>query len=1187
MNWQRNSLDHVVRMALLAPVVIAAALLSRGFSPPTAHAATFTVTNTNDSGAGSLRAAIIAANGAPGSLITFNIPGVGVHTITPLTTLPAITANGTSIDGTTQPGYAAGAPVIEINGTTAAASCGWGLVLAGNSGSVIGLVINRFNGGFLCSGGVAMLGINNGLYSSFVGTDPTGTVARPNAHGVLLQDANTDFVGGAGEGNLISGNTYYGVLISTYVDLSTGNQVAGNKIGTNNAGTASVPNGLDGVAMYSDWQGNFGDDVQNNTIGGTTPAERNVISGNGGNGVRIVNYMPGPGNNVVEGNYIGTDASGSGAIANGADGVLVNGPGNEIGSPLGGSFGSCIGGCNLISGNGTNGIELMGANATGNVVQYNGIGDTITGTAALPNAGDGVLIHGGANSNQIGGSYYSLETNLISGNGANGIEITDAGSNLNLVIGNGVGVDVSGNAALPNGGVGNDGVLIRNGAQNNTIGDSGGFGGDGNLISGNWNGVLIEDPATVGNVVQNNPIGVNLAGTSALPNVAGVILDNSGANTVQFNTISGNFIGVETYGPTAGVIVRANKIGTNFLGTVAIPNTGVGLNIRGSGATFGGTTAADRNIISGNGGPGVQVADSATLNTIEGNYIGTNSAGSAALPNTEGVRLENNSNFNVIGTPGAGNLISGNTSHGVDLANIGAPSTPTMINSNLIGVNAAGSAALPNGGDGVHIDGQTNNDVINNVISGNLANGIAITGAGATNNRIKNNLIGTDVGGNVAIGNGDRGISLNADGEVVGDLIGGGNTISGNAHDGVIVYSNSNSIEGNRIGLNAAGSAALGNGFSGLSFRLTASNNMIDGNTVASNGQRGIEFLSAGSTGNSVGANFIGTNALGAVLGNTLDGVYIAGGASLMTVNGNTIANNGGGGVVITGGGTGNAISHNSIHDNAGLGIDLEGDAVTPNDPGDADTGSNHRQNFPVLASAVPGVGNVTISGVLNSTASSPFILQFFDSPSCDSSGYGEGATFIGQTFISTDASGNASFSPTFAAVVSAGDKITAIATSGSNVETSEFSACVTAGAAPSCPTAGDCDHDTNFAAVWGDGCADVKEPLLAPPTDPTNPWDFFSVPVPALFAAVNPLTDFRDSVVAGSDAQSVFAYAKKGAKTGTTEYEQDLNANGVKDGIEYDRSVAGPGVSGPPDGVVVGTDAQLAFSQAKKGYHC
>ncbi|TAK66645.1 MAG: hypothetical protein EPO22_03645 [Dehalococcoidia bacterium] len=120
-----------------------------------------------------------------------------------------------------------------------------------------------------------------------------------------------------------------------------------------------------------------------------------------------------------------------------------------------------------------------------------------------------------------------------------------------------------------------------------------------------------------------------------------------------------------------------------------------------------------------------------------------------------------------------------------------------------------------------------------------------------------------------------------------------------------------------------------------------------------------------------------------------------------------------------------------------------------------------------------------------------------------------------------------------------------------------------------------------------GDGCPDVKEPQLVPPTDPNNPWDFYSVPVPALFAAPNPLIVFRDATVSAADAQAIFGYFTKAAKSGSTEYEQDLNANGIKDGLEYDRSVAAPGASGPPNGVISAADAQLAFAQFTFGYKC
>ncbi len=120
-----------------------------------------------------------------------------------------------------------------------------------------------------------------------------------------------------------------------------------------------------------------------------------------------------------------------------------------------------------------------------------------------------------------------------------------------------------------------------------------------------------------------------------------------------------------------------------------------------------------------------------------------------------------------------------------------------------------------------------------------------------------------------------------------------------------------------------------------------------------------------------------------------------------------------------------------------------------------------------------------------------------------------------------------------------------------------------------------------------GDGCRDSREGAFA--LDQWNPWDFYNVPVPALFAAPNPLTAVHDATVGASDAQAVFGYFKKAAKTGSTEYEQDLNNNGIKDGIEYDRSViiGQPGASGPPNGTISASDAQLSFAQFKKSYKC
>ncbi len=118
-----------------------------------------------------------------------------------------------------------------------------------------------------------------------------------------------------------------------------------------------------------------------------------------------------------------------------------------------------------------------------------------------------------------------------------------------------------------------------------------------------------------------------------------------------------------------------------------------------------------------------------------------------------------------------------------------------------------------------------------------------------------------------------------------------------------------------------------------------------------------------------------------------------------------------------------------------------------------------------------------------------------------------------------------------------------------------------------------------------GDACSNTSEMMLG--LDPSNRWDFYDVPAPALIAAPSPAGVYRDGAIGASDAQAIFGYFKAGARNGSATYGEDLDLNGVPDGIEYDRSVAGPGKSGPPDGTVSPQDAQLAFAQFKLGYRC
>jgi thrombospondin type 3 repeat protein len=134
-----------------------------------------------------------------------------------------------------------------------------------------------------------------------------------------------------------------------------------------------------------------------------------------------------------------------------------------------------------------------------------------------------------------------------------------------------------------------------------------------------------------------------------------------------------------------------------------------------------------------------------------------------------------------------------------------------------------------------------------------------------------------------------------------------------------------------------------------------------------------------------------------------------------------------------------------------------------------------------------------------------------------------------------------------------------------------------------------DSDHDGTGDAcdpdADADGCGNLAEDAFG--LDPANPWDFYSVPVPALFAAPDPATDIRKSFITATDAQAVFSYFRRNTHLGTALYDQDLDGNGIEDGLQYDRTVTGPAESGPPDGAITAADAQLAFAQFKRGYHC
>ncbi|MDW8310301.1 MAG: right-handed parallel beta-helix repeat-containing protein, partial [Verrucomicrobiales bacterium] len=470
-------------------------------------------------------------------------------------------------------------------------------------------------------------------------------------------------------------------------------------------------------------------------------------------------------------------------------------------------------------------------------------------------------------------------------------------------------------------------------------------------------------------------------------------------------------------------VIRGNYIGLRKDGAAAVANNTHGILVNGAvNTTIGGTEAEAGNVISGNRQHGSAVAGATTAQlVIQGNLIGLDAAGTADLGNTQdGININAVAGTQIGGTSaGARNVIAGNNSDGIELS--GAGTTGTVIRGNYVGLRQDGAAAVANSNHGILVNGAVNTTIggteagAGNVISGNTQHGIAVAGATAAGLVIQGNLIGTDAAGAADLGNTQDGININA---VAGTQIGGAsagarNVISGNNGDGVELSgaaTTSTVIEGNYIGTDTAGTAGIANTGAGV-------------------------FITTAAAGNRVGGVAAG--------------------------QGNRIAFNGSDGVFHNGG-VDNVIRGNSIHSNTGLGIDLGSNGVTANDATDGDTGANQLQNFPVLSEAVLRTGATEVSGTLQSLANSTFTVDFYANEAADPTGNGEGQTWLGSAEVTTDATGLASFTATVAATTQR--FITATATSQSG-NTSEFSA-----ARRAVTTAPPTDHSVTTTADSGAG---------------------------------------------------------------------------------------------------------------------
>jgi hypothetical protein len=533
----------------------------------TASGATYVVNvngNTNDKNPGdgicadtdgncSFHAAIQEANAHPGAdTINFNIPGGGVPVIT-LSDQYATFTETVTIDGTTQPGgrveIAASFPPIQINanncvirGLASYSSRFSYAIYLRSSGNIIegnylgfkadGTKPTAFGnfpgyGIYIDSGGANNLiggtttqarnvisncqaaiypnvaGAGTIVRGNYIGTNPAGTAAFANAYAFFMGGQTPpDFtIGGttAGAGNVISASTV-GVLTINGAAL-----VQGNLFGTTADGMLPLANSAENIYVQGDKQV---------TIGGTTPAARNVISAGS---VGVVVYQAFTASCQVQGNFIGTNAAGSGALPNSGVGVNLASKGAVLG-------GTASGAGNLISGNGSDGVSIVGRDgAYENVIQGNLIGTDVTGALAIPNFGNGIQVGGFGSTfgNQIGGNTPGAR-NVISGNRENGLVLNANSNSPNRIEGNYVGLNRFGTGALGNR---QHGIFLANQA-NDTIGGT--ASGTGNIIA--YNGG---------------------AGVSAGGKLAAAILSNSIFANGGLGLDSGND-GVSPYGADIG-----------------------------------------------------------------------------------------------------------------------------------------------------------------------------------------------------------------------------------------------------------------------------------------------------------------------------------------------------------------------------------------------------------------------------------------------------------------------------------------------------------------------------------------------------------------------------------------------------------------------------------------------------------
>ena len=705
----------------------------------------------------------------------------------------------------------------------------------------------------------------------------------------------------------------------------------------------------------------------------------------------------------------------------------------------------------VVAGNTVDGIDVLNCDNCSIQASFVGIGNYYS--TAVSNGRSGIRVISCTNL-KIGSAASGLG-NVISGNSTeDGIHCENV-TGL-TILGNVVGANQYAYSAVPNlNGInlqGCDQVKVGGSAQ-----------GERNVISGNANyGILVapassQNPPLMHVSVLGNLIGLSRKGDFPLGNGTGVYVGGQAstvignATTAGRNIISGNLLGFDDIS-TGVTTVQGNYIGTDILGKQAVPNReGVQLEGRGTQCLFGGRTSGQANVVSGNNGPGIVLFGKNTR--VEGNIVGLNAAGKAQIPNHDGIWAEGSLSKVTIGAAasGAANVVCGNANDGVQLLF----SSGAVIQGNLIGILANGTP-IGNGGNGIHFVGQSSSTTIGgtaanqgNVISGNGLAGIYLDGTPAVPgisvphphvlavpnaNTIVGNVIGLNKAGTLAVPN-QIGISirLGCHHNIIGGTIAGaGNTISGNTSFGILLSDAStsyNGVQGNTVSANGGFGIAIGGGAKLNQVGTTKPN------TISSNKGAGVRLNGAGTGQNLVESNAIQNNLGGQIL--------MDGGASGNTAVHNALVASAGPAAIVVKDTTssGNNLRGNTYNVGNRLLVDLIGldgpFGVTPNDTKDLDKGPNTLQNNANINTATMTSGTMALTGTLGSTPNSTFSVDIYLVDAENSAKHGGNVRFLTTFSVKTNASGLVTFSKSLAVTGSPIGVCTQVTSTGGS--TSEF----------------------------------------------------------------------------------------------------------------------------------------------------